>query len=161
MQVDRRTRIEPAPLDSRDELLVAVESRRCLECDLVCDRCVEVCPNRANVAVELTGLADRTQVVHLEELCNDCGVCASFCLWDGDPARDKLTLFATPESFAASRGPGFVVDPTGRLAALRVRDRIVRPGDPDAELDPELRAAAAVAAEVCSHLPYLTRRRRG
>ena len=27
------------------------ESRRCLQCDLVCNVCTTVCPNRANVAL--------------------------------------------------------------------------------------------------------------
>ncbi len=79
------------------------ESQRCLECATLCGCCVDVCPNRANIAVKAQG---RTQIAHLDALCNECGNCAVFCPWEGAPYRDKFTLFACEEDFAASGNPG-------------------------------------------------------
>ncbi|MGM9974792.1 MAG: FAD-dependent oxidoreductase, partial [Clostridiaceae bacterium] len=31
------------------------EAERCLECNIICEACTEVCPNRANVAIEVPG----------------------------------------------------------------------------------------------------------
>lgn len=36
--------------DDRDAF-VAQEAARCLECNYVCSKCVDVCPNRANVSI--------------------------------------------------------------------------------------------------------------
>lgn len=43
--------------DDRDAF-VAQEAARCLECNYVCSKCVDVCPNRANVSI--TVQASRT-----------------------------------------------------------------------------------------------------
>jgi len=126
--------------------VVRRESLRCLSCDLSCDRCVEVCPNRANVAIEVPGLRDRTQILHLDELCNECGNCATFCLYDGMPYRDKLTLYGTLEAFRSGSGPGFVIAEDGLLAGLRAA------GDES--------TALAVARTVAREHPYLLPRRR-
>ena len=81
------------------------ESERCLECATVCENCVDVCPNRANVAVEVQG---RIQILHLDGPCNRCGNCESFCPWSSAPYRDKWTLFPDEESFREAENPGFV-----------------------------------------------------
>ena len=38
------------------------ESRRCLQCDLVCNVCTTVCPNRANVALPSLPMPHPVQV---------------------------------------------------------------------------------------------------
>jgi putative selenate reductase len=94
-----------------DAALRTVESTRCLGCEALCLKCVEVCPNRANTYVAVRdGLRDAVQVVHLDALCNECGNCATFCPWDGKPYTDKLTVFVAEEDFRASANPGFLVD---------------------------------------------------
>ncbi|MCL2215738.1 MAG: putative selenate reductase subunit YgfK [Defluviitaleaceae bacterium] len=80
------------------------ESERCLECATICECCVDVCPNRANISVEIGG---GSQVIHLDALCNECGNCAVFCPYEGAPYKDKLTLFDNAEDFEDSENPGF------------------------------------------------------
>lgn len=84
----------------------AAESERCLECGAVCEHCAEVCPNRANVAIEVPGRATR-QILHVDRMCNSCGNCETFCPYDSAPYREKLALFDTPEALAAGKNPGF------------------------------------------------------
>lgn len=95
------------------------ESGRCLGCSNVCEACVEVCPNRANVSIEVPGMA-RHQVIHVDYMCNECGNCRSFCPYDSAPYLDKFTLFATREDYDNSTNQGFLVlDP--KTVACRVR----------------------------------------
>ena len=80
------------------------EAKRCLQCTSHCDKCVEVCPNRANVTyaalptsfdvpvVALSGgrpavvaqerfaVTQARQILHIEDFCNECGNCATFCV---------------------------------------------------------------------------------
>ncbi|MDD0233766.1 pyridine nucleotide-disulfide oxidoreductase, partial [Shigella flexneri] len=44
--------------DDRDAF-VAQEAARCLECNYVCNKCVDVCPNRANVSIAVPGFQNR------------------------------------------------------------------------------------------------------
>jgi putative selenate reductase len=93
-----------------------------LDCATACFKCVEVCPNRANMAVPLPaadGPADhpglrpgrrRRQVVHLAGWCNGCGNCATFCPYPGGrPWRDKLALFPDPQELQGNPADGFLV----------------------------------------------------
>ena len=84
------------------------DAQRCLACNTVCETCATVCPNRANVAVEVPGHAMR-QIVHVDYLCNECGNCATFCPYDSRPYRDKFTLFRNEADFADSENDGFLV----------------------------------------------------
>ena len=93
----------------------APEADRCLECATVCENCVDVCPNRANVAVDVGG---RIQILHLDGPCNRCGNCESFCPWSSAPYRDKWTLFPDAAAFAEAENPGFA--PLGGMS-VRVR----------------------------------------
>ncbi|MDR1899151.1 MAG: putative selenate reductase subunit YgfK, partial [Treponema sp.] len=98
---------------------------RCLFCAEICEICVDVCPNRANVLV-LAGGAARTahQVVHIDRMCNECGNCAVFCPHGGMPYRDKFTVFQNGADFADSENPGFL--PAGEKSfRLRLEDKSV------------------------------------
>ncbi|RLC66438.1 MAG: putative selenate reductase subunit YgfK, partial [Chloroflexi bacterium] len=99
------------------------EAARCLQCATLCDKCVEVCPNRANYTVSVTpktwslpvlacsddGLSvtgsepfvvtQNRQIVHIDDLCNECGNCATFCVHIGKPYHDKPRLFLDREAF--------------------------------------------------------------
>jgi putative selenate reductase len=88
------------------------EFARCLECSYVCNKCVEVCPNRANLAIAMNAdsFANFYQIVHLDAYCNECGNCATFCPWDGRPYTDKITLFSLRQDFENSRNPGFLAE---------------------------------------------------
>ena len=76
------------------------EGDRCLTCNVVCQVCADVCPNRANVVIELPD--GRHQILHVDRMCNECGNCAIFCPYDSAPYRDKFTLFMTKEGFDES-----------------------------------------------------------
>lgn len=91
----------------REASASADEGGRCLECATVCETCVEVCPNRANVAIRVPGKA-MAQIVHVDGMCNECGNCATFCPYDSAPYRDKFTLFCNKADFADSRNEGFL-----------------------------------------------------
>ncbi len=99
------------------------EAARCLQCSELCDKCVEVCPNRANYAywispldvtlprlicrsaklvvngAERFNVEQRRQILHLEDACNQCGNCATFCVHQGKPYEDKPRLFLDATAF--------------------------------------------------------------
>ena len=97
-----------APADAPER-----EGKRCLHCNTVCENCVDVCPNRANLSVTLPDGSG--QILHLDALCNECGNCTAFCPYAAQPCRDKLTLFHTAEAFADSTNCGFVFLADGRV----------------------------------------------
>ncbi len=86
----RKGTIAIAQVDKDDrDAFVAQEAERCLECNYVCSKCVDVCPNRANVSIAVPGFENRFQTLHLDAYCNECGNCAQFCPWQGKPYKDK------------------------------------------------------------------------
>ncbi|MBN1859631.1 putative selenate reductase subunit YgfK [Candidatus Bipolaricaulota bacterium] len=117
--------------------VAAEEAGRCLQCSSLCDKCVEVCPNRANLAIEVEpvtwsvprigwrdgcwrvideeafAIRQQRQIIHVDDLCNECGNCATFCVHQGRPFADKPRLFLNSEAFAAEADNAFrVVDCT-------------------------------------------------
>ncbi len=109
------------------------EAKRCLQCASFCDKCVEVCPNRANftyqlpqIEVELPRLSclngkltlsgteefairQTRQILHLDDFCNECGNCASFCVHQGRPYLDKPRLFREEADFAQEKDNAFYI----------------------------------------------------
>ena len=86
------------------------ESKRCMDCTYYCNKCVDVCPNRANVAIDMRFSEytdDPFQILHLDAFCNECGNCAAFCNHQGRPYKDKFTLFSRQEDFEESTNSGF------------------------------------------------------
>ena len=85
------------------------EANRCLGCNFICNKCVEVCPNRANISIETNTelLKDKYQILHLDALCNECGNCKTFCPYQGSPYKEKPTLFNSESDFNTSRNNGF------------------------------------------------------
>lgn len=116
-----------SPEDARAEAL------RCLQCSSLCDKCVEVCPNRANlswtaqpvtwrvsvlavqdgvpvqVGEELFVLAQVRQIAHVVDLCNECGNCSTFCVHQGRPFADKPRFYLSEEGFRRADGRAFHV----------------------------------------------------
>jgi putative selenate reductase len=117
------------------------EASRCLQCDLVCNVCVSVCPNRANVAlraepvsyplqraqkkgdgtvVETLGqveIGQSYQIVNIADFCNECGNCDTFCPTSGAPYKDKCKMHLTRASLEAY-GEGFYLAGPGRMEAM-------------------------------------------
>ncbi len=91
----------------RDYDCAETESGRCLHCDTVCECCVQVCPNRANVAIDVPGFA-HPQIVHIDRMCNECGNCLVFCPYASRPYKEKWTVFSTENEFDGSTNDGFI-----------------------------------------------------
>lgn len=101
-----------------DSDLTHIENLRCLDCDTVCETCVDVCPNRANVTVMVKGVP---QILHVDHLCNECGNCETFCPYDSAPYKEKLTLFSSKEEFETSTQSGFfVMDASSKQCLIRL-----------------------------------------
>jgi putative selenate reductase len=87
------------------------EASRCLLCNLICNKCVDVCPNRANVAVKIDNqygyYKDKYQILHIDGMCNECGNCETFCPCSGSPYKDKITLFWSEKELLNSIQNGF------------------------------------------------------
>ena len=107
------------------------EAARCLQCTTICDKCVEVCPNRANLVLPVTpfdvrvpvvaladGRLDVTatervvmmqprQILHLEDPCNHCGNCTTFCTHPGEPFKQKPRLFFQRSDFYEDPGTAY------------------------------------------------------
>ncbi len=99
------------------------EADRCLYCDEICNVCVGVCPNRANLSytvqpvkmqlqkivlkneeatIEPDGIFEvkqAYQVLNVADWCNECGNCTTFCPTRGAPYKDKPKLCLSEESF--------------------------------------------------------------
>ena len=90
---------------------------RCLACDYICENCTEVCPNRANVYVNVKG---SHQIVHVDYMCNECGNCETFCPYASAPYKDKLTLFASEEDMLDSENDGFVIVKGSKDVKVRI-----------------------------------------
>lgn len=110
---EKKERILPSVSSEDIRKFAKTEAKRCIECSYLCNKCVEVCPNRANVAVDMrnSGLFDNPyQILHIDAYCNECGNCATFCPWAGGPYLKKLTLFNRMDDFENSTNQGFYVD---------------------------------------------------
>ena len=92
------------------------EPERCLECATICECCVDVCPNRANISVLAGGKA---QIIHIDYMCNECGNCEVFCPYASAPYKDKFTMFANEKDFENSNNQGFLL-----LESCAVRIRL-------------------------------------
>lgn len=78
-----------------------------------CRNCVDVCPNRANLA-----LPELKKAVHIERLCNECGNYACLCPFGYLPYRDKFTLFDDGAAMEHSDNNGFYLTGDGFVARV-------------------------------------------
>jgi putative selenate reductase len=156
------------------------EAARCLQCATLCDKCVEVCPNRANYMYHISPVnwtlpllvcqqdehspptaprgspdprsknSDQTaphppalvvagmepflvtqsrQILHVDDLCNECGNCATFCVHQGKPHVDKPRLFLSRADFDLEDDNAFCIvgnaiyqRETGHESSLTMQD---------------------------------------
>ena len=120
------------------------EAGRCLQCSQICDKCVEVCPNRANYTYEIDpveveapvfacangklvktrterfSVTQTRQIIHVDDFCNECGNCATFCVHQGKPYLEKPRLFLRREDFEKEDGNALFI--TGDTIHRRERD---------------------------------------
>ncbi|MHC1692206.1 MAG: putative selenate reductase subunit YgfK [Sphaerochaetaceae bacterium] len=152
----------PASRDLPVKAFAEHEAKRCLECSYICNKCVEVCPNRANVALDMRDRSDLFenpfQIIHLDAFCNECGNCATFCPWDGKPYQDKLTVFSRRDDFEDSENTGFFVEDDSVLVRIdgEVSNHTI---GPDGMLDGDLpeEVAAIIGEIICNHAYLLGR----
>ncbi len=107
--------------DTFTEAQAREEAARCLQCDLICNVCTTVCPNRANLAIAVNGkklvqpvqtataggiktegqvkLDQAFQIFNLADFCNECGNCAAFCPTSGAPYQDKFRVHLSQASY--------------------------------------------------------------
>lgn len=94
----------------KDPICGEKEAERCLSCESICELCADVCPNRANAVIYIDGgFASKHQIIHLDGMCNECGNCGVFCPHEGNPYKDKVTVFWSEEDFNDSTNKGFMV----------------------------------------------------
>lgn len=74
------------------------------KCRVLCKSCVRVCPNRCN---EVIDLGDEKIIVHMDQICNECGNCQFFCVEPCRPFKDRFTIFQDEEAFCDSKNDGF------------------------------------------------------
>jgi putative selenate reductase len=88
------------------------EAERCLMCSTICNKCVDVCPNRANVVIPSEYLSksftNLYQIIHIDSFCNECGNCETFCPYTGAPYKEKFTIFWNKEGFNTSNNDGIL-----------------------------------------------------
>jgi len=132
------------------------EAARCLQCSTLCDKCVEVCPNRANYTYFVTPVSltlpqlsfkngrlavtgeetleveQKRQIIHIDDFCNECGNCATFCVHNGKPYQEKPRLFLKEADFRLEDDNAFyIVEETirrregGRESQLSVKKGII------------------------------------
>ena len=101
------------------------EASRCLQCDDVCDICVSVCPNLANISyiavhkkypvyqikrknnqivkhiIDTFVLKQEPQIINIGNFCNECGNCSTFCPTSGDPYKTKPKFYLDESSYSA------------------------------------------------------------
>ncbi len=125
--------------------LACSEAARCLQCSTFCDKCVEVCPNRANYTYavspvslmlpqiscqdsELVITGERAfrveqvrQIIHVDDFCNQCGNCATFCVHRGKPYLEKPKLFLNENDFQSEDDYAFYIARNGKGWAIKRR----------------------------------------
>jgi len=118
------------------------ESERCLDCKTLCENCVDVCPNRANISIQVPGKA-MAQIIHMDLMCNECGNCESFCPYSSAPYKDKLTCFVNESDFNDSTNQGFMmVDEESMTVRVRLGQEVSNYvlKDSSCALDPDLKS---------------------
>lgn len=120
------------------------EAARCVQCTTFCDKCVEVCPNRANQtflmrpvdvmlprltmtrdAARVTGyerfvIGQERQIININDFCNACGDCTTFCVHHGQPWLDKPRLFLNEKDFLAENHNAYRITNGNRNSDCRV-----------------------------------------
>ena len=105
------------------------EGGRCLDCNTVCENCVDSCPNRANVVVKLAD--GRHEIVHVDKMCNECGNCTQFCPYASEPCHDKFTLFQTEKDMNESENKGVLFLGGDKIRVRLEKDEVLDLSQPN------------------------------
>lgn len=119
--LDERDNFNLVHPNMSDEEAIA-EAQRCLYCNDICNICIGVCPNFANVSfqaekvsipiysINVNGsvtklitdhldIEQTNQIFNIGDFCNECGNCNTFCPTNGAPYITKPKFYLTEESF--------------------------------------------------------------
>ena len=121
------------------------EASRCLYCDELCNICVTVCPNRANIScpvepfeIELEkivydngklnikgrehfAIIQKYQVLNISDFCNECGNCNTFCPTNGAPYKEKPKICLTEKSFKSEK-KGYFISKTKGIKTIKFKN---------------------------------------
>ena len=145
LPVEQRTGFDLVAL-TLSEKAARAEAARCFLCSMICDKCVEVCPNRANYTYlvepvhwtlpvlschngELAVAGDESftveqtrQILHVDDFCNECGNCATFCVHQGKPYAEKPRLFLQEVDFQLEDDNAFYIEGPANAGTIRRRE---------------------------------------
>ena len=117
-----------------DEDAAVKEAQRCLYCNDICNICVSVCPNFANIGFKVDtanipiyivskngekvtikternfSVKQSNQIITIGNFCNECGNCNTFCPTNGAPYKTKPMFYLTETSFDQENIGYFYVD---------------------------------------------------
>ena len=138
-------------------------ANRCLACNIDCNKCVNVCPNIANLDIKVDGLVDSNQILHLEALCNECGNCEVFCPYQSDPAKDKFTLYWNVDEFEKGEHTGYVFTSetgikmrySGNIFSLNLNNGSVQFEDNSVKINEEMNGLLKIIEAVHKDYDYL------
>lgn len=118
------------------------EASRCLYCDDVCNICVTVCPNLANYPYEVEPVEyklqkavrrngkvifeedqvfrveQKYQILNIDDFCNECGNCTTFCPTNGSPFIDKPNFYLTQKSFDEAESGYFIKKSNNKIILI-------------------------------------------
>ena len=113
-------------IQTLDEETAIEEAERCLKCNILCNTCVTVCPNKAIISYQITPFelqlpiinSDKTepfaitqqyQTAIFTSFCNECENCAVFCPSSGKPHSDKPRLYNNVKEFDGETNNAFMI----------------------------------------------------
>lgn len=140
---EKRTGFEPV-VSTLKPIRALKEAARCLHCDTLCNICTEVCPNQAMIGFEVDlnditiptitmdeeefyvsehdklDVKQKHQVLVVNDWCNDCGNCTTFCPAAGSPNKDKLRVHFNRDRFNSDTN-GLLVIRNDKYHALTLK----------------------------------------
>lgn len=131
------------------------EGERCLSCSRVCQLCIDVCPNRANILLEVGDKLDNEyEILHIDGMCNECGNCGVFCPHVGNPYKDKVTLFWSEKALLESSNIGFYIEDmeTGSFIVRNEERKILKGSLKEELLSKEMKI---IISTVLKEAPYI------
>lgn len=132
ISLDKRNSFDLVHPNLTDEQAVS-EAQRCLYCNDICNICIGVCPNFANISfeavkanipiykisnngsinteiVDYLNIEQTNQIFNIGDFCNECGNCNTFCPTNGAPYITKPKFYLTKESFENENDCYFLSD---------------------------------------------------
>jgi putative selenate reductase len=62
------------------------------------------------VGQEVFAVKQTRQIIHVDDFCNECGNCATFCVHQGKPYREKPRLFLKKQDFEQEQDNAWFIE---------------------------------------------------